>query len=61
MIIRGNKKIRNAENVMVERGDIIVVKRSLDHIFVGDYSVLQFLATLASMTLSFIAAYNSIQ
>ncbi|MDZ7796616.1 MAG: SLBB domain-containing protein [Candidatus Marinimicrobia bacterium] len=61
MIIRDDKKIRKAENTLVERGDIIVVNRSLDHVFFGDISVLQFLSMLASISLTFIAAYNSIQ
>ena len=60
ILIRGENKIRNAENKLLERGDVILVKRSVDHILVGNLTVLNFLITLASLTLSFIAAYNSI-
>jgi len=60
ILIRGDKKIRHAENEVLERGDVILVKRSVDHILVGNLTVLNFLITVASLTLSFIAAYNSI-
>jgi protein involved in polysaccharide export with SLBB domain len=59
MIIRNDKKIRNAESKFVERGDIIIVNRSMNNIFLGEISVLQFLSMMASIFLSFIVAYNT--
>ena len=61
VILRDNKKIKNTEGALVERGDIIIVNRSTDNIFFGEISVLEFLSMLASITLTFIAAYNSLQ
>ncbi|MCF7832591.1 MAG: polysaccharide biosynthesis/export family protein [Candidatus Marinimicrobia bacterium] len=59
MIIRNENKIRNAENKLVERGDIIIVNRSMNNIFLGEISVLGFLSMIASIFLSFIVAYNT--
>ena len=59
MIIRNDKKIRNAESKLVERGDIIIVNRSMNSIFIGEISVLEFLSMIGSIFLSFIVAYNA--
>ena len=59
MIIRNDKKIRNVESKLVERGDIIIVNRSMNNIFLGEISVLEFLSMIGSIFLSFIVAYNA--
>lgn len=62
MILRGSEKIRNPRNTEIRRGDIILVKRSVEDIFIGEISILQFvsmLATIASTVITaFIAAGN---
>ena len=60
IIIRDNKKIKNISKINVQRGDIILVKRSAEDIMIGQISLLQFIASIASITTAFIAAYNSI-
>ena len=60
MVVRGNERIRNIKNFEVKRGDIILVKRSIEDVMIGQISLLQFIASIASITTAFIAAYNSI-
>jgi len=62
IIIRDSEKIRTPKNIEIRRGDIILVKRSVEDIFIGEISILQFvsmLATIASTVITaFIAAGN---
>ena len=60
MILRGNNKIRNIGNTEIQRGDIILVKRSIEDVMIGQISLLQFISMIATITTAFIAAYNSI-
>ena len=60
IVIRGDKKIRNMKNNEIQRGDIILVKRSIEDVMIGQISLLSFIASIASITTAFIAAYNSI-
>ena len=56
VVIRGNKKINKINNLEIKRGDIIFVKRSFDHIMIGEISVLGFITTLASITTALLTA-----
>ncbi len=60
IIVRGNQKIRKLANVEIQRGDIILVRRSIEDVMIGQISLLSFIASIASITTAFIAAYNSI-
>lgn len=57
VIIRGDKKIKKIDDVEIQRGDIILIKRSLDDVLIGETSVLQFISMLASITATLITAY----
>jgi len=62
VVIRDSKKIRDTDNLNIKRGDIILVKRSAEDVFIGEISILSFvsmLATIASTVITaFIAAGN---
>jgi len=60
IIIRDNKKIRDFSQTTIRRGDVILVKRSAEDIMIGQISLLQFIASIASITTAFIAAINAI-
>ncbi|MFO8054359.1 MAG: hypothetical protein R6U19_04255, partial [Bacteroidales bacterium] len=60
MIIRGKEKIRNVRKAEIQRGDIILVRRSVEDLMIGQMSLLQFISMIASITTAFIAAYGSI-
>lgn len=60
MIIRGKDKIRNVRKAEIQRGDIILVRRSVEDLMIGQMSLLQFISMIASITTAFIAAYGSI-
>ncbi len=57
VIIRGDEKIRKIDDAQVQRGDIILVKRSLDDVLIGETSVLTFISMLATITATLITAY----
>ncbi len=57
VLIRGSKKIRNPEGVEIERGDIILVKRSAEDIMIGEISILSFISMMASIASTVITAF----
>ena len=57
IIIRANEKIRKTENVDLQRGDIVLVKRSADNFIIGDISVLEFVSMLSSIAATLLTAY----
>jgi protein involved in polysaccharide export with SLBB domain len=62
ILIRDSEKIRNPKSMEIKRGDIILVKRSVEDMLIGEISILSFvsmLATIASTVITaFIAAGN---
>lgn len=62
IIIRDSKKIRKIDNIDIQRGDIVLVKRSVEDVLIGEISILSFvsmMATIASTVITaFIAAGN---
>lgn len=57
LVMRGKKKFRNIEDLELKRGDIIIVKRSSEDIFIGETSVLQFISMIASIASTVITAF----
>lgn len=57
IIIRGSKKIKHPENIEIKRGDIILVKRSVEDVMIGEISILSFVSMLASITATVITAF----
>ena len=56
VLLRGNKKIKDIENVEIRRGDIILVKRSLEDMWIGETSVLTFVSLIATIATTIITA-----
>jgi protein involved in polysaccharide export with SLBB domain len=54
-IIRKNGDILRGSDVIIQRGDIIEVRRSTINILVGEISILQFASTLATLALAYSA------
>lgn len=57
ILIRGGKKIKNPINIDIRRGDIILVNRSAEDIFIGEISILSFVSMLASIASTVITAF----
>lgn len=56
LIVREGEKIRYADAIQIQRGDVILVKRSMDNILIGETSVLDFISMIASITATVIMA-----
>ena len=54
-VIRTDGEILFGEDVLIQRGDVIEVKRSLLHIVFGEISVMDFLSTAGSLMLAYLA------
>lgn len=57
VILRDGKKIRNFDSINIQRGDIILVKRSVEDILIGETSILSFVSMLASIAATVITAF----
>jgi protein involved in polysaccharide export with SLBB domain len=57
LIVREGKKIRHADAIQIQRGDIILVKRSTEDILIGETSVLNFISMIASIAATVITAF----
>lgn len=57
IVMRGNKKLRDINNVRIERGDIILVKRSTEDILIGETSILTFISLIATIASTVITAF----
>ena len=52
---RSDGSVVRGEDTLIQRGDVIEVKRSLLHIILGESSAIQFVATLSTIALAFLA------
>ena len=57
VILRGKEKIFDINNINIQRGDIILVKRALGDFLIGETSVLDFILMLASITATVLTAF----
>lgn len=57
IVIRGDKKLRDIKNVVIQRGDIILVNRSAEDILIGETSILTFISMIASIASTVITAF----
>lgn len=54
-VIRKNGEVLRGNDVLIQRGDIIEVNRSLINLMIGDISILQFASTVATLVLAYSA------
>ncbi len=57
LIIRGSKKYKHPAQMEIQRGDIILVKRSAEDIWIGEISILSFVSMLATIASTVITAF----
>ena len=54
-IIRKNGDVLHGRDILIQRGDIIEVNRSMINLLVGEISILQFVSTMATLVLAYSA------
>ena len=57
IVLRDSKKYKHPEKIEIQRGDIILVKRSVEDILIGETSILSFISILATITTTVITAF----